>query len=154
MRLIFFCLLLVPTVSLADKATRDQLLEILTETYSCTGYILPWGEDALLTSEDKKLVNKIQLILQFEHDEEFFSVENLVRLKLEFGKKFEEQYPIIDQLSEKLSESEKQYLGLKIANLNPMAPADKASDIIGFWPKDIKLIAKNIKECAKKYSLY
>lgn len=154
MRLLILCLLLMPTASLADKATRDQLLDRVTEIYSCFGYMLPWGDDAILTPEDKKLVNETQLILQFEHDEEFFAVENLVNLKTEFMKSADEQWANLGELIEKLSESEKQYLGLKIRNLNPMAPADKTSDIIGFWPDNTKQIAKNIKICAEKYNLY
>jgi hypothetical protein len=154
MRLILFLLLFLPNITAADKASRDQAIEILTELYECTGYIYPWGENALLTREDRKLVQEPQLILQFEYDEEFFSVENLVKLQIKFEKKLNEQLgKKMEMLSAKLSESEAEYIGLKIANLNPMTPPDKLSDIGGFWPDDIKKIARNIRKCVKKYQL-
>ena len=154
MRLILFLLLFLPNITAADKASRDQAIEIFTEVYECTGYLGPWGENALLTREDRKLVEETQLILQFEYDEEFFSVENLVKLKIKFEKKLNEQIgKKLEKLSGKLSESEVEYIGLKIANLNPMTPVDRASDIKGFWPENIKQIARNIRKCAKKYQL-
>lgn len=73
MRWFFVILLFVPNLVAADKATRDEMLELFSKFGKCDQIL-----NLQRTKKDK--FRKSQIVMQYEIDEEMFTMENIERL--------------------------------------------------------------------------
>ena len=137
MRWFVLIFLLLPSFATADKDTRDKLLSFANDATPC-------AEVFNLGLEDE--FKKTQLLMQFEIDEELFSMEKIESYAKAFKIKVASYGREIDLTA--LTDAEKEYLEIKTA---PLVSGSKeyAQKLIS----DPVKLSEEILRCVEKFKL-
>jgi len=139
MRWFFVILFFIPNLAAADKATRDEVLSFLNQNMTCVGIFET-------ISIEVKRFEKSRLVMQFEIDEDFFSIENIERYGMTLQSAVENAFP--REKYSTLTDDEIRYLILKLESSQKDAVAFAESII-----DDPIRLAEEIYDCATRYDL-
>ena len=137
MRWFVLIFLLLPNFAVADKDTRDLLLSFANHTTPCVAVFQLGLEDEF---------KKTQLLMQFEIDEELFSMEKIESYAKAFKIKVASYGREIDLTA--LTDAGKEYLEIKTA---PLVSGSKeyAQKLIS----DPVKLSEEILRCVEKFKL-
>jgi len=119
MRWFIFILAFLPNLVSADKATRDEYIEVFSSLLKCDVAFAPF----IPNYSDPNIQNFIykarenRLIMQFEIDEIFYSEDNLAALAETFLKLAVKKLTAIADI-DTFSEDEQQYLYVKMMEIS------------------------------------
>jgi hypothetical protein len=137
MRWFIFVFILLPNFAIADKAMRDKILAIANHITPCAAVFELGLEDEF---------KKTQLLMQYEIDEELFSMERIEgyakALKLKIAA-YAQDFDV-----SALTETEKEYLEMKDKALFS-ASKDHAQNILS----DPVKLSQEIIHCVEKFQL-
>ena len=136
MRWFVLIFLLLPSFAIADKATRDRLLSYAHDVFLCATVFE-------LGREDK--FEKTQLLMQFEIDEELFSMEKIESYAKAFKTKIESDGKIDVSA---LTDAEIEYVEMQVASLISTSK-EHAQKILS----DPFKLSEEILSCVEKFKL-
>ena len=149
MRWFIFILAFLPNLVSADKATRDEYIEVFSSLLKCAAALAPfipnYSDPNNQNFIDKARENR--LIMQFEIDEIFYSEDNLAALSGTFVKLADKKLTAIAD-EDTLSEDEQQYLYVKIMKI-----AAEMEPFIDQLSASHKFHAGFIRQCAQSHNL-
>ena len=139
MRLVLFVLFFIPNLASADKTTRDEILSFYKNAVSC-------GALFDLRFSSKPEFRNSQLTMQFEIDEQMFSLENIEQLEEAFTNLIESSG--MREKYNALTEDEIEYLSVKTITMDLEAKNFALSIVT-----DPEKLAKEIKNCVTEFGL-
>lgn len=152
MRWFVFILIMIPSLAAADKATRDNLLkqvEVMNQCWPVFVFVMPMTKKLDKYEEMADETQKFKLTLQYEHDEILFSSKNLDKFGRRIEKIFKENLTEIGEKMQSLTQSEQDYLEMKILDLLTVQAEKQLSSKYG----EINSFVKQLKVCIKRYNL-
>ena len=147
MRWVLIILFLLPTKTVADKYSRDKIIQIMSDVMSCS-IVLAVTQNGAYASDQKQVQQeKSLLIMQYEINENF-NPYNLNKLYLNMTRIFKNTSKKSKRLGERLEKTELDYLQIKMNELG-----DAAENLADNVIKDPVSWAKEIQRCTSEYNL-
>ena len=149
MRWFVFILVFLPNLVSADKAARDEFIEVASSLLKCGAALAPFIPN-YSDPNNQNMIDKLRenrLIMQFEIDEIFYSKDNLAALAETFVKLADEKLTLIAD-EDTFSEDEQQYLYVKLMEI--------AAEMEPFGEQLLeshKFHAGFIRQCAQSHNL-
>lgn len=150
MRWSIFVLAFLPNLVSADKAARDEVIEVVSSTFLCSAALYPFNEDISDRADEayNAKVRQNRIIMEFELDENFYSEDNLFFLATRLMSTILFYHKAAFEKWKQMSESERQYIDIKVKEIRAKnAPIQKQ------FMDDPKFHAGFIRQCAESYDL-